>query len=101
MLILGFWWASAFGRARTRGIAAAHTGQSARSDARRRLFHPRPRRRQTDDALGEVMQQVNTMGATLRAQRLGALEATTLLRKVMEEIDVAVFAFDGEHRCAW
>ena len=31
----------------------------------------------------------------MRQQRLGALEATTLLRKVMEEIDVAVFAFDG------
>ena len=35
---------------------------------------------------------------TLRAQRLGALEATALLRRVMEEIDVAVFAFDGEQR---
>jgi hypothetical protein len=43
------------------------------------------------EALGDVMQQVNEMGATLRAQRLGALEATTLLRKVMEEIDVAIF----------
>jgi PAS domain S-box-containing protein len=41
------------------------------------------------------MEQVNAMGATLREQRLGALEATTLLRKVMEEIDVAVFAFDS------
>jgi two-component system, NtrC family, nitrogen regulation sensor histidine kinase NtrY len=51
-----------------------------------------------EDALGEVMQQVNAMGATLRAQRLGALEATTLLRKVMEEIDVAIFAFDHESR---
>jgi nitrogen fixation/metabolism regulation signal transduction histidine kinase len=51
-----------------------------------------------EDALGDVMQQVNAMGATLRAQRLGALEATTLLRKVMEEIDVAVFAFDSAHR---
>ncbi len=50
------------------------------------------------DALGEVMLQVNAMATTLRAQRLGALEATTLLRKVMEEIDVAVFAFDGEHK---
>ncbi len=50
----------------------------------------------SDDALSEVMQQVNMMSSTLRAQRLGALEATTLLRKVMEEIDVAVFAFDGE-----
>jgi nitrogen fixation/metabolism regulation signal transduction histidine kinase len=52
----------------------------------------------SDDAMGEVMQQVNAMSATLRAQRLGALEATTLLRKVMEEINVAVFAFDGDHR---
>lgn len=48
-----------------------------------------------EDALGEVMHQVNEMAATLRTQRLGALEATTLLRKVMEEIEVAIFAFDG------
>ncbi len=46
------------------------------------------------EPLGEVMQQVNAMAATLRDQRLGALEATALLRKVMEEIDVAAFAFD-------
>ena len=32
----------------------------------------------------------------LQAQRLGALEATALLRTVMEEIDVAVFAFDSK-----
>jgi two-component system nitrogen regulation sensor histidine kinase NtrY len=51
-----------------------------------------------EDALGDVITQLNAMGATLRAQRLGALEATTLLRKVMEEIDVAVFAFDSENR---
>ena len=51
-----------------------------------------------EDALGDVMAQANEMGATLRAQRLGALEATTLLRKVMEEIDVAIFAFDVEHK---
>jgi nitrogen fixation/metabolism regulation signal transduction histidine kinase len=50
------------------------------------------------DALGEVMVQVNAIGATLRAQRLGAVEATALLNKIMQEIDVAVFTFDGgEH----
>ncbi|MGA8027142.1 MAG: ATP-binding protein [Bryobacteraceae bacterium] len=48
------------------------------------------------EAMGEVMQQVNVMAATLRNQRLGALEATTLLRKVMEEIEVAAFAFDPQ-----
>ncbi len=58
----------------------------------------RARGGKNDDAMGEVMQQVNAMSTTLRAQRLGALEATTLLRKVMEEINVAVFAFDPEHR---
>ncbi len=58
----------------------------------------RARHARGDDAMAEVMQQVNAMGTTLRAQRLGALEATTLLRKVMEEIDVAVFAFDSEQR---
>ena len=47
-----------------------------------------------DEAMGEVMEQVNAMSNTLRSQRLGALEATALLRKVMEEIDVAAFAFD-------
>ncbi len=48
------------------------------------------------EPMGEVMLQVNAMAATLRDQRLGALEATALLRKVMEEIDVAVFAFDPQ-----
>ncbi len=50
------------------------------------------------DALGDVLQQVNAIGETMQSQRLGALEATTLLRKVMEEIDVAVFAFGVEDR---
>jgi len=48
--------------------------------------------------LGEVMLEVNDLGQTLRQQRLGALEATALLRTVMGEIDVAVFAFDGNQR---
>ncbi|HYJ86767.1 MAG TPA: ATP-binding protein [Pyrinomonadaceae bacterium] len=52
----------------------------------------------TGDALGEVMLEVNELGQTLREQRLSALEATALLRTVMGEIDVAVFAFDGEQR---
>ncbi len=58
----------------------------------------RGRRALTGDALGEVMLEVNDLGQTLREQRLGAMEATALLRTVMAEIDVAVFAFDGEHQ---
>jgi PAS domain S-box-containing protein len=61
-------------------------------------FSFRARRPRDDDALGQAMLEVNALADTLRSQRLGALEATALLRQVMEEIDVAVFAFDGEHR---
>ncbi len=45
-----------------------------------------------------VMTEVNALGAILREQRLGAMEATVLLRKVIDAIDVAVFAFDEEER---
>jgi nitrogen fixation/metabolism regulation signal transduction histidine kinase len=61
-------------------------------------FSVRGRSPRPDDALGEVMREVNTLGSTLREQRLGAMEATTLLRIVMREIDVAIFAFDERQR---
>ena len=51
-----------------------------------------------DDALGQAMLEVNALADTLREQRLGALEATALLRKVMEEVDVAIFTFDEDLR---
>ena len=50
----------------------------------------------TDDALGLAMLEVNALGETLREQRLGALEASALLRTVIKEIEVAIFAFDDE-----
>jgi two-component system nitrogen regulation sensor histidine kinase NtrY len=58
-------------------------------------FSIRGRGGASPDALGEVIREVNALGVTLREQRLGAVEATTLLRKVVEEIDVAMFTFDG------
>lgn len=51
-----------------------------------------------DDALGEVLWEVNALRDALERERLGAVEATALLKRVMEEIGVAVFAFDHEHR---
>jgi nitrogen fixation/metabolism regulation signal transduction histidine kinase len=47
-----------------------------------------------DDDWGLVMREANALADTLAEQRLGALEATALLRKVMAEIDIALFAFD-------
>lgn len=47
------------------------------------------------DALGDVYRELNTLSELLQQQRIGTMEATALLRSVMEEIDVAIFAFDG------
>ena len=58
----------------------------------------RARGARADDALGEVLLEINALGETLRTQRLGAFEATALLRTIMAEIDVAVFTFDPERR---
>jgi two-component system, NtrC family, nitrogen regulation sensor histidine kinase NtrY len=58
----------------------------------------RARVARTDDALGEVMREVNVFADMLRDQRMRALEATALLRRIMSEIDVAVFAFDERER---
>jgi nitrogen fixation/metabolism regulation signal transduction histidine kinase len=61
-------------------------------------FSFRVRGAKTGDALGELMLEVNTLSEMLREQRLGAMEANALLTTVMTEIDVAIFAFDGERR---
>jgi two-component system nitrogen regulation sensor histidine kinase NtrY len=58
----------------------------------------RARGARENDALGEVLLEINSLGETLRVQRLGAFEATALLRTIMAEIDVAVFTFDPERR---
>ena len=47
------------------------------------------------DALGEAIWEANALAESLREERLGALEATALLRKILAEIDVAMFGFDG------
>ena len=56
------------------------------------------RARVTDgsDALSLAYMEVNALEEILRDQRLGAVEATETLRKVLEEIAVAVFVFDPE-----
>lgn len=61
-------------------------------------FSIRGRTVSAGDPLGDVMSEVNALAETLHEQRLGAVEATALLRTVMEQIDVAVFAFDPPHR---
>ena len=58
----------------------------------------RARRGSRDGAFGSMILELNSLAEALREQRLDELEAVSLLRNVLGEIDVAVFAFDGEHR---
>jgi nitrogen fixation/metabolism regulation signal transduction histidine kinase len=57
-------------------------------------FSLRARPPREADALSQVIDEVNAIGEILRAQRLGAVEAAALLHRVVDEVDVAVFAFD-------
>jgi PAS domain S-box-containing protein len=58
----------------------------------------RARGARTDEALGLALFEVNELADVLRGQRLGALEATALLRRVIAEVDVAIFTFDEDQR---
>jgi two-component system, NtrC family, nitrogen regulation sensor histidine kinase NtrY len=97
VLILCFWWGFSFAL-QERVVLPLQTISNLLAALREGDYSIRARGARVDDALGEVMLEVNILGKTLREQRLGALEATTLLRTVMAEIDVAVFAFDSDEK---
>src|SRR5262245_52264055 len=97
-LLLVLFWLSISANLKNRIVRPLQTLSNILAAIREGDYSIRGRRAATGDALGEVMLEVNDLGETLRGQRLGAMEATALLRTVMEEIDVAVFAFDGERR---
>ncbi len=49
------------------------------------------------DSLGELALEINEFADILQGQRLGELEATTLLRRVISSMDAPVLAFDPGH----
>ena len=51
-----------------------------------------------EDSLADLIYEINSLATRLQEQKISALEATALLKKVMMEIDVAVFTFDQQQR---
>jgi nitrogen fixation/metabolism regulation signal transduction histidine kinase len=96
VLIIIFWLGFAISL-RHRVVFSLQTLSNLLAAMREEDFSLRARGARSDDALGEVMIEVNALSQTLREQRLGALEAAALLRTVIEEIDVAIFTFDNSH----
>lgn len=97
-LLIALGWCGFALAARERVIRPLQTLSNLLGALREGDFSVRARGARPDDALGLALLEVNTLSETLRGQRLGVLEATALLRTVMAEIDVAVFAFDDGHR---
>ena len=82
------------GAVRSRVVVPLQTLANLLAALREDDFSIRGRAANPDDPLGAALAEVNALAETLHHQRLGAVEATALLRTVMEQIDVAVFAFD-------
>jgi nitrogen fixation/metabolism regulation signal transduction histidine kinase len=97
LLVVAVWWGVSLAL-RDRVVFPLQTLSNLLAALREEDFSIRARGSRRDDPLGEVLIEVNALADTLRTQRLGALDATGLLRTVMEEIPVAVFAFDPERR---
>ena len=49
-----------------------------------------------EDSLADLIYEINALASRLQQQKVSALEATALLKKVLMEIDVAVFTFDQQ-----
>jgi len=97
VLLVVFW----FGMAQAlqkRVVHLLHTLSNMLAAIREGDFSIRVRGARRDDPHGDLMWEVNALTQMHREHRLDELEATTLLRKIMEEIDLAIFAFDAEHR---
>jgi two-component system, NtrC family, nitrogen regulation sensor histidine kinase NtrY len=97
LLVIGVWFITAL-VLRERVVRPLQTLSNMLAALREGDYSIRARGADRDDALGLAFLESNLLGETLRTQRLGAMEATALLRTVMAEIDVAVFAFDGADR---
>jgi two-component system, NtrC family, nitrogen regulation sensor histidine kinase NtrY len=97
-LLVGLVWLGAAVALRQRAVRPLQTLSNLIAALREGDFSIRARGARGDDALGLTLLELNLLGTTLREERLGAMEATALLRAVMAEIDVAVVAFDFEGR---
>ncbi len=97
LVVIGTWLITAL-VLRERVVRPLQTLSNMLAALREGDYSIRARGADREDALGLAFLESNLLGETLRAQRLGAMEATALLRTVMSEIDVAVFAFDEEDR---
>jgi nitrogen fixation/metabolism regulation signal transduction histidine kinase len=91
-------WIGFAAAARERVVRPLQTLSNLLAALREGDYSIRARGADTGSPLGLAYHEVNALADALRRQRLDATEAVGLLRRVMEEIEVAIFAFDDAGR---
>lgn len=97
VVVIGLWVGLAL-LLRHRVVYSLRTTASLLDALEQEDYSMRAHRQGPDDALNDIFDEINLLSERLSNQRLSALEATALLRTVMAEIDVAVFAFDPDRK---
>jgi len=95
LLVLSVWWMLALALHK-QTVRPLQTLANVVAALRAEDYSFRARGAFADDALGELSLEVNALADLLADQRIGAIEATALLRRVVEEIDAPLFAFDPD-----
>ena len=97
-LLVAGWWLAVAGSLGERVQRPLQTISNLLAALREGDYSIRARGSGTDDTLSLALYEVNALADVLREQRLGAVEATMLLRHVIQEVDVAIFTFDQDQR---
>lgn len=97
VLIILLWWGFALA-VRERTVLPLQTVANLLEALREGDYSIRARQSATDDALGEVMDEINQLGDMMRHRRFDEVDAEALLQKVIAGIDVALFTFDGNRK---
>ena len=87
-------WLFGASAARERVLRPLQTAANLVAALREEDFSVRGRGARVGDPLGELLLEINQLADAMHSQRSSALEAGALLRRVMDEIQVAVLAFD-------
>ena len=100
LLLIGLWGSAlvCVGLAIERAVRPMQTIANMMAAIREGDTSIRARHADPEGALGLALFEINALTESVRHHRLGALAATTLLQRVMDSVDVAVFGFDVDRR---
>jgi two-component system, NtrC family, nitrogen regulation sensor histidine kinase NtrY len=97
-LLLGLGWLIGASVLQTQVIRPLQTLSNMVASIREDDFSFRVRGASREDSLADLIHELNALADRMQHQKTSALEATALLKKVLMEIDVAVFTFDQQQQ---